>query len=311
MCSFKIGIYLGELRLPFEQALDVAGELGVKYVWYSEQSFGKPFIDMSDSEVDAVGQAFAARDMTIFLLAPGNCFKQVHLADLDLATMEQHPEFRAEMRTLDRQMEVAAQLGVPAVNTFTFAWPGEYTAGKPTWPMRWLTRGGVISDLDMQKLVKGIGLMAERAEHHGVDLALSQMPWNYTNTTGNFRRVAEAVGSPRLKVMWGPSDNYNSGEADVATAGFVNVRPYLYGLHLKDLRVNDGVHLDFDYCAIGDGDVDYPAVLRNVRDHECDVVLSLSTHFRPPGGDSVDAMRLNHRNLMGLIDRLESGSVSA
>ena len=305
MYTFKIGMYLGELKVPLEEALDVAAELEVRYIWYSEQAFGKPFLEMTDSEVDAAGSLFTQRGMTLFLLAPGNCFKQVHLADLDLETMEQHPEFCADMRQLDRQMEVAAQLGVPAVNSFTFAWPGEYTAGKPTWPMRRLTRGGLIADVDMEKLVKGIGLMAERAEHHGVDLALSQMPWNYTNTTGNFRRIAEGVGSPRLRLMWGPADNYNSGEADVATAGFQNVRPYLYGLHLKDLRVNDPVRLDFDYCPIGEGDVDYPALLRQVRDHECDVVLSLSTHFRPPGGDSVDAMRLNHANLTRMIADLD------
>ena len=180
MYSFKIGMYLGELKVSLAEALDVAAELDVRYIWYSEQSFGKPFLEMTDSEVDAAGRLFTQRGMILFLLAPGNCFKQVHLADLDLETMEQHPEFRAEMRQLDRQMEVAAQLGVPAVNTFTFAWPGEYTAGKPTWPMRRLTRGGLIADVDMAKLVKGIGLMTERAEHHGVDREVLAARWEGT-----------------------------------------------------------------------------------------------------------------------------------
>ena len=138
-----------------------------------------------------------------------------------------------------------------------------------------------------------------------MDVALGMMPWNYTNTTGNFRRVAERVGSRRIKVMWGPADNTNCGEWDVATAGFHNVRPYLYGLHLKDLRVNDGLRLDFDYCPIGEGDVDYLAVLRQLRDHDCDVILSLSTHFRPDGGTAEDAMRTNHANLTALIRQVE------
>ena len=304
MSTFKIGMYLAELHLPFEEAVATAQEIGVKHIWYNDKAYDKQFEDMSDSEVDVLAGAFADHGLSIFLLTPGNCFKQVHLTDLELDTMAQHPAFCAEMKSLERRMEVASHLGVPAVSTFTFAWPGEYTAGRPTWPMRWLTRGGVIADIDMEKLVKAISLMADRAEQYGVDLALSQMPWNYTNTTGNFRRIAEAVGSSRIKVMWGPADNYNSGEADVATAGFRNIRPYLYGLHLKDLRVNDGIRNDFDYCPIGEGDLDYRTVLQNLRDHECAVYLSLSTHFQPAGGTHVEAMRINYDNLQGLISQV-------
>ena len=170
---------------------------------------------------------------------------------------------------------------------------------------RWLTRGGVISDLDLDKLVKAFSLVTEQAERHGVDVAVGMMPWNYTNTTGNFRRVAERVGSRRLKVMWGPADNTNCGEWDVATAGFHNVRPYLYGLHLKDVRVNDGLNLDFDYCPIGEGDTDYPTILRNLRDHGCSVYLSLSTHFQTPSGSGEEAMRINCANMRELIRQVE------
>ena len=123
-----------------------------------------------------------------------------------------------------------------------------------------------------------------------VDVALSRMRWNYTDTTGNFRRLTEGLGSRRIRVMWGPADNRNSGEWDVATAGFHNVRPYLYGLHLKDLHVIDPRRLQFEYRPIGSGDVDYRIVLRNLRDHGCDVFLSLATHFRPPSGSREEGM---------------------
>ena len=123
-------------------------------------------------------------------------------------------------------------------------------------------------------------------------------------STHLFRRIVEAVGSRRLKVMWGPADNTNCGESDVASAGFYNVRPHLYGLHIKDLRVNDGLALDFDYCPIGEGDVDYPTVLGNLRDHNCDVYLSVATHFVPASGDRVEAMRINYDNLRQLIAQI-------
>ena len=301
---FKLAMYLPELGLPFEEALPVAADIGAKYIWhnFSLMRNQKTLVEMSDSEVDAMAAEVKSHGLELFLILSRPHFKQIHLTDLD--TLEDHPDFRRDFDALVRCMEVAQHLNIPAVNAFTFAWPGEYTAQKPTWPMRWLTRGGVIAPVDLDKLVKAFSLVAEKAEEYQIDVALSMMCWNYTNTTGNFRRVAEAVGSPRLKVMWGPADNTNCGESDVATAGFFNVRPHLYGLHLKDLRVNDGLALDFDYCPIGEGDVDYPTVLRNLRDHHCDVYLSVATHFVPESGDKVEAMRINYANLQILIEEL-------
>ncbi|MCZ6676025.1 MAG: sugar phosphate isomerase/epimerase [Candidatus Poribacteria bacterium] len=303
---FKLGMYLPELRLPFDEALAKAKEIGAEYVWFNSLPDEPPIAEMSDAEVDRMGDRVARHGLKIFLLSAGNPFKQIHLTDLSLETMPEHPDFRKDFDDLVRAMQIAAQLGVDAVNAFTFAWPGEYTAGKPTWPMRWMTRGGVIADIDMEKWVKAFSMVAEQAERYGVDVALSMMPWNYTNTTGNFRRLAEQVGSQRIKVMWGPADNMNCGEYDVATAGFQNIRPYLHGLHLKDLHVIDGLHLNFEYRPLGEGDVDYLTVLRNLRDHRCDAVLSVATHFVPPSGSSEEAMRINYANLRALIRKVEA-----
>ena len=303
---FKLGMYLPELRLPFDEAVVKAKEIGAEYVWYSRMP-GEPVMgQMSDAEADHRAELLERHGLKLFLISAGGSFKQVHLADLDIENMGDHPGFRQELDDLIRAMQIAARLGVGTVGTFSFAWPGEYTAGKPTWPMRWLTRGGVIADVDMEKLVKAFSILLEQAERYDVDLALGMMPWNYTNTTGNFRRLAERLNSRRIKVMWGPADNLNSGEFDVATAGFQAVRPYLHGLHLKDLHVTDGLHLKFDYCPIGTGDVDYPTVLRHLRDHRCDAVLSVSTHFLPPGGSAEEAMRINYTNLKDLIQKVET-----
>jgi sugar phosphate isomerase/epimerase len=262
---------------------------------------------MSDAEADRLAERVKRHDLKVFLLNAGNPFKEIHLTDLSAKAPEEHPGFRQQLADLTRSMEIARRLGVNAVGCFTFAWPGEYSAGKPTWPMRWATQGGLIADVDVDKWVRAFALVVERAERHDVDVALSQMPWNYTNTTANFRRLVEKVGSRRLKVMWGPADNLNSGERDVATAGFRNVRPYLHGLHLKDLHVIDGPRLRFEYRPLGQGDVDYVTILRTLRAHRSDAVLSVSTHFLPPGGTREEAMRLNFRNLKELIRKASTG----
>ncbi len=306
---FKLGMYLPELGLPFDEALAKAKDIGAEYIWFNSLPDEPPIAEMSDAEIDRMGERVAQHGLEIFVIGASNPFKQIHLTDLDLDTLETHPAFRKDFDNFKRSLQVALRLGISAVNIFTFAWPGEYSAGKPTWPMRWRTRGGVIADIDMEKLVKAFSMVAEEAEQYDVDVAFSMMPWNYTNTTGNFRRVAEAVGSKRLKVMWGPADNTNCGESDTETAGFDNVRPYLHGLHLKDLHVIDGLHLNFEYCPIGEGDVDYLTVLRNLRDHRCDAVLSVATHFRPPSGSAEEAMRINYANLKALIHKVEAEAV--
>ena len=304
---FKLGMYIGELRLPFAESMAKAKEIGAKYIWYnSSQSTTGQMAEIGDEEIKQMEDLCAQYDLEIFAISPSSCFKQVHLAELEAGKLMEHAEFRRDFDNTVRAMQVAKHLGTAAVSIFSFAWPGEYTAGKPTWPMRWMTRGGIISEQDMEKLVEAFSMLVEEAERYEVDLALGMMPWNFTNTTGNFRRIAEAVGSKRLKVMWGPADNMNCGETDAVTAGFANVRPYLHGMHIKDLRVNDGIRLDFDYCPIGEGDVDFLTVLRNLRDHQCDVVLSVATHFTSASGSAEEAMRINYANLKMFIAQVEA-----
>ena len=303
---FKLGMFLNELQLPFDEALAVASEIGAEYVWFAQLPDEPPIAEITDDAVDRIAERVAEHDLKLFLISAASPFKQIHLTEIDADSPEGNKEYHDQLNDLVRSMEIARRLDVGAVLAYTFAWPGEYTAAKPTWPMRWLTRGGVIADVDMDKLEAAFSPVVEQAEVHDVDVVLSMMPWNYTNTTANFRRLAERLGSDRIKVMWGPADNMNSGEKDTATAGFLNVRPYLHTIHLKDLHVNDGLHLDFDYRPLGEGDVDYPTVLRNLRDNRCDVVLSVSTHFRPPSGSAVEAMRINFARLTALIEQVEA-----
>ena len=307
--EFKLGMYLPELDLPFDESLATACEIGAKHVWFNRMKDEPDIASMTDVQAERMAKRVASHDLDIFLLNVGNPFKQIHLAELNLNTLADHPAFQRDLKALVRSMQIAARIGVRTVGCFTFAWPGEYTAGKPTWPMRWMTRGGLIAEVDASKWLRAFSLVVEQAEKYDVDVALSQMPWNYTNTTGNFRSLVERLGSRRIKVMWGPADNLNSGEWDVASAGFQNVRPYLHGLHLKDLHVRDGLRLDFEYRPLGEGDVDYWTVLTNLRQHRSEAVLSVSTHFLPPSGSRVEAMRINYANLRKLIDNVDAATL--
>jgi sugar phosphate isomerase/epimerase len=308
-------MFLPELDLPFEQALDTARELGAEYVWFDRIPDAPELAEMTDEAVDRFAAQVASRGLKLFLISAGTPFKQVHLSDLPLDTLDEHPTFQQDLHALVRSMAIAARTGAGAVCTYGFAWPGEYTAGKPTWPMRWLTRGGVPSELDWQKLVRAFSMFLAEAERHGVDLVVHHLPWHYTSTTTNFRALAERLagypGATRLKVMWGPADNLNSGEADVATAGYLNVRPYLHGLHLKDLRVLDGLRRKFEYLPLGSGQVDYRTILRQLLADNSQAVLAVATHFRPPSGSRTEAMQINVAALRRLIRQVEEETPDA
>ena len=303
---FKIGMDLQMTGLPYVEALALAEELGARYGWFGDLQWA---IDgeITDAAVDEMGEQAARHGVELFMIGAGGAFSKLHLEDLELETLQDHPEFQADFNHLIQTMGVANRLGVNSVLSYTFAWPGEYSASKPTWPMRWLTRGGIIADVDMEKLTKAFSLVAEQAEKHDIDVALGNLPWHYTNTTRHCRELIERVGSKRIKIMWHPSDNLTAGESDSATAGFINVRPYLHSLHVKDLRVLDGLKLNFEYCPLGEGDVDYPTVLRNLRDHRCDAVFAVATHFQPPSGSGADAMRINFAKIRPLIEKVEAG----
>ena len=302
---FKLGMDLQMTGLPLNKALSLAEELGAGYGWFGD--LRRAVNEVTDATIDGIGESAARHGVKLFLIGAGGAFSKVHLADLGLETLQDQPEFRQDFKRLIQAMQAANRLGVDSVLAYTFAWPGEYSSGKPTWPMRWLTRGGIIADIDMEKLLKVFTLVAEQAEKYNINIILGNLPWHYTNTTSHCRQLIEQLGSKRIRIMWHPSDNLTSGESDSATAGFINVRPFLHSLHVKDLRIIDGLNRNFEYCPIGEGDVDYLTVLRNLRDHRIDAVFAVATHFSLPNTDGAEAMRINFANIKPLVDQIEGG----
>ncbi|MBM3935399.1 MAG: sugar phosphate isomerase/epimerase [SAR202 cluster bacterium] len=303
--KFKIGMYLDELGMPFREALPLARDIGAEYVWWGDRPVGKPITALAPAEIVAMGDAMARNGLKPLFVRAGNALSATELAGLYAGPLEKNEAFRRDFDSIKASAGVAKKIGAGAICTFGFHWPGE-AAGKATWPMRWATRGGVISDADMEKLYEAFSRVCELAETSDLDVVVVfQMSWNYTNTTGNFRRVAERVGSKRLKMMYNPADSVNSGEADVLVRGFESIVPNVHSVHLKGVQVVDGPRGKYRYCPLEEGDVDFETVLRQVREHCPEAVISLATHFASPDGRPETAMRTNMEFVRRLIGKVE------
>ena len=307
----RVAIWLDELALPLDEGLQVAVDLGSEYVWFSRLPGETPVPELTDAQADDMARRVDARSRKLFTLGAGHAFHDLRLTDLSPGRLREHEVFRRDFDAVVRTMEIAARLGVGAVTTYGFLWPGEWTdwpdtwSRSPGWPMRWATGGGIVSEAEFRGLVEIFGALLERAEKHGVDLIVNQRPFHYTNTTGHFQQLAERLGSPRLQAFWGPADNVLSGEREVPTKGYDRLRPLLAALHLKDVQVHDGAGGEFAWRPIGEGEVGYSTVFRRLVEDGSDAVLAVATHFEPPGGGTrAEAMAINHARVTSLLEQV-------
>ena len=303
----KLAIWLDELSLPFEEALRTAADLGVEYVWFAEIPGRTAIGEMTDTEADDMAAEVERHGLKLFQVCAAHPLHSIRLTDLEPGREIEHPPFRKDVDALVRSMQIAARLGVGAVLAYGLSWPGEWKrrhrtwSKSPTWPMRWATQGGIISESDLSGLAGIFSELTEHAEAHGVDLVLGMRPFHYLSSTTNFARLADRVGSKRLRAMWSPADCVLSAEPAVADAGFQRIEPCLHSLHLKDVQVSDGPGGDYQWCSLGEGQVDYPALARRLVAHDHMVYLAVATHFQPAEGTKVEAMRMNVENITRLI----------
>ena len=302
---FKLGMFLPELGLPFDEGLARAKEIGADSVWFTSIADEPPIAEMSDAEAGRMAARVAKHGLELHVIAAGAPFKQLHLADLDLDTMQDDPAFRKEFDDLVRSMQIAVHLGIKTVNTFTFAWPGEYGAGKPTWPMRWLTRGGVIADVDMEKLLKAFSLVAQEgralrrrrvALHDAVGTTPTPPATSGGWSSNSARRASRSCGVRRTASTAGrrtwrrPATRICAPISTRCTSRTCTSRTGCSSISSTDPWAPATWTIS-------------PSCASSTRNRS-EAVLAMATHYRPPSGSREEAMRTNYAQLKQLISRV-------
>ena len=156
---------------------------------------------------------------------------------------ESEAERAAEAAELKEWVDITAELGVPVMRVYG-ASRHEGMTFERSFP--WIVAG--LEEVTAYATTKGVKL---GMEDHGAIGKVSEV-----------KAILEAINSPHFGVLMDVGNFQHFGEDPVAAA--TALAPWVVHVHLKEAkRQPDGSMIS---CAVGEGDIDIPAVLRALKD---------------------------------------------
>lgn len=291
LTQVQFGVITDEIDQDFARACQVAQAAGMEYVEI-HTLWNQNVDELSDADLDEVERLLDQHGLRTYLVC-GLLFRPFSLADVDLATMEDHPRFQEHMQKLERFIQIAQRLNAPYIRTFGFTRDVGGTNPSPRAP-----DGGGIRDETLEKIAKGLRIACERVATDGLHLALENARSLYANTGGNQRRVLDAVNHPALKIIWDPANAFVAGE-DPAD-GFAQVRGQIVDVHCKDAIVADPDTGLTVWARIGTGGTDWAEQLRLLQDEPVNA-FTIETHWNPGDQDKAENTRQTFASLKEIM----------
>ena len=132
---YEFGVITDEIDQDFARACQIAAELEMHYVEL-HQVWNKDIHELTDAELTEAKAILADTNLRTHLVC-GMFFRPFSLADVELATMEQHPRFQEHLQRLERFIEIAHQFEAPNIRTFGFTRDVGGTNPSPTALLVW------------------------------------------------------------------------------------------------------------------------------------------------------------------------------
>ena len=174
---------------------------------------------------------------------------------------------------LSATLQAAQVLGAPIVRAFAYWREDDARAALPD-------AGGALH------------AAAERAHGAGVTLALENEHECNVATSAEARAALDATASPHLRLIWDPGNAAMlDPSAFIGLGGLEDIRERVAHVHVKDVTASQ------EWTRIGDGIVDFAALLRYLDETGYDGYLSFETHYQRDGSgelatrDCVAALR--------------------
>ena len=174
---------------------------------------------------------------------------------------------------LSATLQAAEMLGAPIVRAFAYWREDDAGAALP-------------------EAGRALHAAAERTHAAGVTLALENEHECNVATSGEARAALDATGSPYLRLIWDPGNAAMLDPSEFSgLGGLENIRERVVHVHVKDVTASQ------EWTRIGDGIVDFAALLRYLDETGYGGYLSFETHYQREGSgelatrDCVAALR--------------------
>ena len=169
------------------------------------------------------------------------------------------PEIRAEgLRRLRVHAKAAKALGCPVLSLCT---------GTRNAAHLWTPHPDNGSEAAWDAMLSTVSRAVEIAEEEDVVLAVESEASNVIDRPSRVKRLLEAVGSDRLRMILDPANLFRAGEAHPSNArrtldeAFAAFGDKIAAAHGKDIREGDGI----SFCGTGLGIVDFPYMASLLR----------------------------------------------
>lgn len=280
----RYGVVSDEIDGDPSVAFPLARELGLTSLDLNSL-WGRPVTDLRPDEVRTVRALAEQNGLRVFLVA-GLPFKSLVVEGLSPDALLGAAEFAAHLGVLERSLEIAALLGAPCVRVHGFAWPPQEPGASARRP-----GGGEIPEAVLPTIAAGLRAACRLAARFDLLLGIENVRASYANGGANLRRVLDAVGDPRLRVVWDPANAYVSGEERPYPDGFAAIAPQVIHVHAKDARLVDAASGATAWECIGAGAVDWAGQLRALEAADYAGALCVETHWKPAGRGRAEATR--------------------
>ncbi len=120
----------------------------------------------------------------------------------------------------------------------------------------------------------------EIARDGGITLAIESEPSVNTRNIGRLVEFLKLLDTPTVAALWDPGNEISDPTAPPPYPdGYAILKPYIKHVHLKDIKAKpDGAF--YEPALMGQGDVDFHGVLRQLREDNYEGYVSVETHFR-------------------------------
>ncbi len=281
---FRIAAITDEFSPDLEVAVRSMAETGMTGAEL-RMALGKNVIDLSDEELDrAIGIVKSAGLEIVSIASPLLKCVLPDAPEVDARFQQDmfasRHTFADQPRLTARAFEIAKRAGAGIIRVFSY----------------WRT---VRPEECFDRVVDGLGALAEQAAEHSVTIALENEHACNIGTGAETARVLAAVDHPNLKVVWDPANALVAGE-NPFPEGYGRIAPRrIAHVHAKDCFVADH---KATWQELGKGAVDWPGQIDALARDGYQAWISLETHWQGPNGDKREASMICGRNLRKLVE---------